>query len=183
MHPPSPDPAGGGTPFPPGCERDRYISLYPLLARNANLGLAHWRLMAPGAARTVCTGTNAQAQCIRARQVHKCIHSELASCTNCRKHATTSDKQYPTRKLNGGQSSQSRNVCCSSIVVLKQTPVLIETLARLHRRVGAPTAVAARRNGRAQRERAGGGPVTICNAGYAHWSQGEGGEASTPLQE
>ena len=57
-----------------------------------------------------------------------------------------------------------------------------DNLARLHKRVGAPTAVAARRNGRAQMERAGGGPTTVCNAGYAHWSQGQGGESSTPCK-
>ena len=40
-----------------------------------------------------------------------------------------------------------------------------------------------RRNGRAQGKYAGGGPVTVGNASYAHWSQGEGGEASSPSQK
>ena len=35
-----------------------------------------------GAARTVCTGTNAHAQCIRERQIDKCVHTKCSSCTN-----------------------------------------------------------------------------------------------------
>ncbi len=97
-------------------DSSREMKYYPHLASKANLGPAHWRLMAPGAARKGRTGTNAHAQCIRARQVHKSITQNLPP-VRMPKHAATSDK-VSSKKISwkiaeiDEQHSQSRIVCC-----------------------------------------------------------------------
>jgi len=58
---------------------------YPLLARKANLGPAHWCLMAPGAASSVCTESGEHRQC---------THRSKHACTTTTVHEICTKRRY-----------------------------------------------------------------------------------------